>query len=131
MVRAFTEEASARRPRSEDITSVALAAGKKNAVAQILANEPGVLAGIDEAVWYFTNFGLAVERFSADGRSVRSGQPVLRLEGDSDRLLSLERVGLNLLQRMSGIATLHSAIAKYCARTWRRQSAQREYHRDA
>ena len=64
-----------------------------------------MLAGIDETVWYFTNFGLAVERAGADGQSIKPGQTILRLEGDSDRLLSLERVGLNLLQRMSGIAT--------------------------
>ena len=105
MVRAFTEELLHADRDPMDITSVALAAGRKNAVAQIIANEPGVLAGIDEAVWYFTNFGVAVERAGADGQSVKPGQAFLRLEGDSDRLLSLERVGLNLLQRMSGIAT--------------------------
>jgi nicotinate-nucleotide pyrophosphorylase (carboxylating) len=105
MVRAFTEELLHADREPIDITGVALAAGKKNAVAQIIANEPGVLAGIDEAVWYFTNFGLAVERAGADGQSVKPGHAFLRLEGDSDRLLSLERVGLNLLQRMSGIAT--------------------------
>ena len=105
MVRAFTEELLHADRDPLDITSVALAAGKKNAVAQIIANEPGVLAGIDEAVWYFTNFGLSVERSGADGQSIKPGQTILRLEGDSDRLLSLERVGLNLLQRMCGIAT--------------------------
>jgi nicotinate-nucleotide pyrophosphorylase (carboxylating) len=105
MVRAFTEELLHADRDPADITSVALAAGRKNAVAQIIANEPGVLAGIDEAVWFFTNFGLAVERAGADGQSVKPGQAFLRLEGDSDRLLSLERVGLNLLQRMSGIAS--------------------------
>jgi nicotinate-nucleotide pyrophosphorylase (carboxylating) len=106
MVRAFTEELLHADRDPVDITSAALSAGKKNAVAQIIANEPGVLAGIDEAVWYFTNFGLAVERAGADGQSVMPGQAFLRLVGDSDRLLSLERVGLNLLQRMSGIATM-------------------------
>jgi nicotinate-nucleotide pyrophosphorylase (carboxylating) len=105
MVRAFTEELLHADRDPLDITSAALAAGKKNAVAQIIANEPGVLAGIDEALWYFTNFGLAVERSGADGQCIKPGQTILRLEGDSDRLLSLERVGLNLLQRMSGIAT--------------------------
>jgi nicotinate-nucleotide pyrophosphorylase (carboxylating) len=105
MVRVFIEELLHADRDPEDITSAALAAGKKNAVAQIIANEPGVLAGIEEAFWYFTNFGLAVERAGADGQCVKAGQAFLRLEGDSDRLLSLERVGLNLLQRMSGIAT--------------------------
>jgi nicotinate-nucleotide pyrophosphorylase (carboxylating) len=105
MVRTFTEELLHADRDPEDITSAALAAGRKNAVAQIIANEPGVLAGIEEAVWYFTNFGLTVERSGADGQSVKPGQAFMRLEGDSDRLLTLERVGLNLLQRMSGIAT--------------------------
>jgi nicotinate-nucleotide pyrophosphorylase (carboxylating) len=105
MVRTFTEELLHADRDPVDITSVALGAGRKNAVAQIIANEAGVLAGIEEAVWYFTNFGLAVERSGADGQSVKAGQAFMRLEGDSDLLLSLERVGLNLLQRMSGIAT--------------------------
>ena len=109
MVRTFTEELLHADRDPLDITSAALGAGRKNAVAQIIANEPGVLAGIDEAVWYFTNFGLAVERAGADGQSVKAGQAIMRLEGDTDRLLSLERVGLNLLQRMSGIATPRSA----------------------
>jgi nicotinate-nucleotide pyrophosphorylase (carboxylating) len=105
VVRTFTEELLHADREPMDITSVALGAGRKNAVAQIVANEAGVLAGIDEAVWYFTNFGLAVERGGVDGQSVKPGQAFLRLEGDSDRLLTLERVGLNLLQRMCGIAT--------------------------
>jgi nicotinate-nucleotide pyrophosphorylase (carboxylating) len=105
MVHTFTEELLRADREPMDITSVALAAGRTNTVAHITANEAGVLAGIDEAVWYFTNFGLAVERGGADGQSVKPGQVFLRLEGDSDRLLSLERVGLNLLQRMCGIAT--------------------------
>jgi len=105
MVRTFTEELLRADRDPADITSVALAAGRTNATAHIVANERGVLAGIDEAVWYFTNFGLAVERVGADGQSVERGQTFLKLEGSSDRLLSLERVGLNLLQRMCGIAT--------------------------
>lgn len=106
MVRTFMEELLRADRDPLDITSMALAAGRNNAVAHLIANEPGVLAGLDEAAWYFSNFGLAVERGGADGQSVKPGQAFLRLEGDSDRLLSLERVGLNLLQRMSGIATM-------------------------
>lgn len=88
-----------------DLTSTALAAAQGSTQARIVANESGVLAGLDEAVWFFTNFGLAAKRLGADGQSLEPGQEFLELEGNANLLLSLERVGLNLLQRMCGIAT--------------------------
>lgn len=105
MVRTFMEELLREDREPCDLTSTSLVTGKGVARASILSNEPGVLAGLDEAVWYFTRFGLSVQRGGADGQTLVPGQPFLHLEGDPVQLLSLERVGLNLLQRMSGIAT--------------------------
>ncbi len=88
-----------------DLTSAALGAAEGRGQACIVANEPGTLAGLAEAVWFFTKHGLAAEPHAADGEALKPGQGFLQLQGDCGLLLSLERVGLNLLQRMSGIAT--------------------------
>jgi len=103
--RTITEELLRVDRGTGDVTSAALGATENHARALIIAKEPGVLAGIEEAVWYFTNFGVAAKRSAADGQSVEAGQELLALEGNAEQLLSLERVGLNLLQRMCGIAT--------------------------
>jgi nicotinate-nucleotide pyrophosphorylase (carboxylating) len=105
MVRTFTEELLRVDREPLDLTSSALAVTGGRGKARIIANEAGVLAGLDEAVWYFTNFGASALRLSADGQKLEPGQAFLELEGNAELLLTLERVGLNLLQRMSGIAT--------------------------
>lgn len=104
-VRTLTEELLRADREPCDLTSAALGVVKGAARAHIISNETGVLAGLDEAVWYFTRFGLSAERSGADGQALKPGQAFLQLEGDAELLLSLERVGLNLLQRMCGIAT--------------------------
>jgi nicotinate-nucleotide pyrophosphorylase (carboxylating) len=88
-----------------DLTAVALGIDNETHRAAIITNEPGILAGLDEAAWLFRSFGLAVEPLMRDGNELGPGDTVLRIEGPLKTLLSLERVGLNLLQRMSGIAT--------------------------
>jgi nicotinate-nucleotide pyrophosphorylase (carboxylating) len=105
MVSTFTGELLRVDREPVDLTSSALAITDGRAKARMIANEPGVLAGLDEAVWFFTNFGANAQRLSADGQKLEPGQAFLELEGDAELLLTLERVGLNLLQRMSGIAT--------------------------
>ena len=112
LLRVLTEELlrSDKEPRTPvgwpcDLTVEALGAGKGETEAQILANEVGVLAGLDEATWFFTNFGAQVMPHATDGQSLEPGKPIMTVEGESGLLLSLERVALNLLQRMSGIAT--------------------------
>ncbi|MBI3990472.1 MAG: carboxylating nicotinate-nucleotide diphosphorylase [candidate division NC10 bacterium] len=89
-----------------DLTVQALMSGREQGRAEMVANEAGILAGLDELVWFYRRHGLALERLKADGDLVHPGEAVLRAEGDLKTLLALERTGLNLLQRMSGIATL-------------------------
>jgi nicotinate-nucleotide pyrophosphorylase (carboxylating) len=117
MVRILMEELlrGDKEPRSPadwpcDLTVEALGAGKGESDAVFIANEPGILAGLDEAVWFFTDSGARATPHAADGQALEPGKPFLTLEGDSGLLLSLERVGLNLLQRMSGIATAARAL---------------------
>lgn len=88
-----------------DLTAAALKLAGKRASASMIAREEGVIAGLSEfALLYETN-GMAVTIEKADGDVIQTGETVLRAEGDQGSLLALERTGLNLLQRMSGIAT--------------------------
>ena len=90
----------------QDLTVAALEIKSKKVCASVLARESGVAAGFEEFAFLLEGHGIAVGLEKEDGGIFRAGETVLRLEGDQNELLSLERVGLNLLQRMSGIATL-------------------------
>lgn len=81
--------------------------------AEIIAQENGVLAGLEEAVKIFEYFGLKTESKTRDGMKLKKGEIVLRIRGSSRKILQCERLALNFMGRMSGIATLAS---KYIAR---------------
>jgi nicotinate-nucleotide pyrophosphorylase (carboxylating) len=89
-----------------DLTVAALEIKSKKVCASVLARESGVAAGFEEFAFVLEGHGIAVGFEKKDGETFQEGETVLRLEGDQNELLALERVGLNLLQRMSGIATL-------------------------
>jgi len=88
-----------------DITSDAVI-GTARCRAHIVAREEGVIAGIEEAVFLFRHFGVDVNLLVADGDSVRAGTAVLELAGPARQILLVERTALNILGRMSGIASL-------------------------
>jgi nicotinate-nucleotide pyrophosphorylase (carboxylating) len=73
--------------------------------AVVFAKEAGVAAGIEETVIFAESLGLSVMAEVADGDEVKSGTVMLRLSGNARDILSAERTMLNLLSRMSGIAT--------------------------
>lgn len=73
--------------------------------AVIRAKDAGIVAGLEEARALFEHFGVAVRQHSADGRRVAAGAPLLELEGHARAILLLERTALNIIGRMSGIAT--------------------------
>ncbi len=116
MLRTFMEELLRVDREPGDLTCAALGIGQGQAQARIIANEAGILAGLEEAFWFYTHFGLKAERQAADGQALQAGQSLLHLEGDAELLLSLERVGLNLLQRMCGIATATQRLAEQARR---------------
>lgn len=89
-----------------DITTEGVCRGEK-ARAVVVAKEGGVLAGIGFALRVFELLG-GVELIKSlrDGEEFSKGDEVLVLEGPSDVLLKGERVALNLMQRLSGIATV-------------------------
>ncbi|HEX2713950.1 MAG TPA: carboxylating nicotinate-nucleotide diphosphorylase [Candidatus Acidoferrales bacterium] len=105
-VHALTNELLRSDLEPADLTVEALGLAGCLAEARIVALEPGVVAGLEEAAWLYDRFGLSVERFKADGERVNPDEAVLQVRGDSKDLLRVERLGLNLIQRMSGIATV-------------------------
>jgi len=89
--------------QSGDITSVLLP--KKKIKAKIISRQEGVLAGIRFARDVFYLKGCRVRIIRKDGAKVKPNQIILQVSGDAKSILSCERTVLNLLSRMSGIAT--------------------------
>lgn len=75
--------------------------------AQLLVKENGILAGVDVAleVFQLVDSNLTVDVFMHDGDKITVGDVVLHVTGSSQSILKAERLVLNLMQRMSGIAT--------------------------
>ena len=91
--------------RSGDITSDLTVPEETSALATIYAKEKAVLAGILEVAAIADFSGLEYEILSFEGNWTQAQQPVMRLRGKARTLLRVERVCLNIVQRMSGIAT--------------------------
>jgi nicotinate-nucleotide pyrophosphorylase (carboxylating) len=90
-----------------DITSEMLIPEDATATAALVAREPGVLSGIDAFSVAMSAVGgrVNVTLLLRDGDSFAAGETLAEVSGDARSLLRAERVGLNLVQRMSGIAT--------------------------
>jgi len=89
--------------RGGDITSVLLP--KKKIKAKIISRQEGVLAGVKFAGDIFRLKGCNVKIIKKDGAKLKSNQIILQISGNAGTVLSCERTALNLLSRMSGIAT--------------------------
>src|SRR6202142_1655767 len=90
----------------KDLTVSALEIKSKPVSAIVKTQEAGVAAGLEEFAFLFESHGISVRFEKKDGEIIAPGDTILRMKGDHGTLLSLERSGLNLLQRMSGIATM-------------------------
>lgn len=90
-----------------DITTDNLIDEKNMKTAVITAKENGILCGIDIAIMTFNmlNSTLVFEILKQDGQKVLKGEDVLIIKGSTKDILKAERVALNFLQRMSGIAS--------------------------
>lgn len=91
-----------------DVTSLWVLPPELGARGRFLVKEPGVIAGLEVAAEVFRQVDADVSwrTFIPDGSTVRPGDVVAEVVGRAQSLLSAERVALNFLQRMSGIATL-------------------------
>ncbi len=96
-----------------DITSQTLLSDER-ASAVIKAKEDCILAGLEEAKTIFEQFGLTTETVFLDGQEVLKDADILRIEGLAKSILSCERLALNFLMRMSGIATQTKALIEKC-----------------
>lgn len=88
-----------------DITSDAIL-GDERCSARIIAREPGVIAGLDEAVILFEAHGVDVKPLVRDGAAADRGSVLATLEGPARAILLVERTALNIMGRMSGIASM-------------------------
>ena len=102
-----------------DLTTRACLTGPRPAKARFVAKEPFVLAGIQVAARVFTLLEPAIvfDAQMKDGARVASGDLLACVSGDASSLLQGERVALNLLQRMCGVATLTSRYVEAVAGT--------------
>ena len=91
----------------EDVSTASVCPQARRAEVQLIAKADGVIAGLDVFARTFALLDPAtmVEATVADGDEVHAGQHLATVKGDARVLLSGERVALNYLQRMSGIAT--------------------------
>jgi nicotinate-nucleotide pyrophosphorylase (carboxylating) len=88
-----------------DITTSLIVPADARAQATVIAKQVGIVAGIEEVNIFLQSLGLEVEASVNDGKKVRPGEVLLKISGDARTLLTAERTVLNLLSRMSGIAT--------------------------
>lgn len=89
-----------------DITTDNIETDKK-ILAVIVAKEDAVLAGLDfvKEVFFLVDNSLNIENLKKDGQEVKKGEKVFKIKGSGKSILKGERVALNILQRLSGIAT--------------------------
>ncbi|MDO5834980.1 MAG: carboxylating nicotinate-nucleotide diphosphorylase [Methanobacterium sp.] len=90
----------------EDITTCALIPPGLNVKGRVMAKESGIIAGVGLAVDIFAEFGVETDLMVMDGEKIDNGQIIMEIFGDPRNILSVERTALNLLMRMSGIATV-------------------------
>ena len=92
---------------SEDVTTNAILPKDCQGEAELLCKQDGIIAGLDVFARAFTLLDdkVWIEFFTKDGDEVHKGQKLAKVVGSMQAILSAERVGLNYLQRMSGIAT--------------------------
>jgi nicotinate-nucleotide pyrophosphorylase (carboxylating) len=102
-----------------DITSKALFDGAATGRAVIKSKESGVLSGgyLLEPVFHANDHSITVELLLSDGGSLEPGTRICTIRGPLLGILSGERIALNFLQRLSGIATMTAALARRIAHT--------------
>ena len=97
-----------------DITTQSIVARNTRARARFVAGENMIVAGLEaaEEVFLTLDSQQQLEAFVSDGEPVEAGKVIARMIGFADVLISAERTALNLLQRLSGIATLTNQYVK-------------------
>lgn len=102
-----------------DHTSLSTIPKKQQGKAQLIIKEEGILAGVDVGLQVFktVDSSLEVEVFRKDGENVSIGDVVLIVSGNIHSILIAERLVLNIMQRMSGVATVTRKVVNAIAST--------------
>ena len=93
-----------------DITTDSLIKKNEKISAVVVAKEDGIFAGAEE--FAFLNKDLKINQLKGDGDEIKNGDRLINVLGNATKILEKERTSLNLLQRMSGIATLTNNLVK-------------------
>jgi nicotinate-nucleotide pyrophosphorylase (carboxylating) len=103
----FLEIAIAEDIGEGDHTSLATIDPKQKGKAKLVAKEDGILAGIDIAKIIFHRFdpNIIFHPYKVDGNEIKNGDIIFELNGNAIAILMGERLALNIIQRLSGIAT--------------------------
>ncbi|MEA2054241.1 MAG: carboxylating nicotinate-nucleotide diphosphorylase [Candidatus Thermoplasmatota archaeon] len=96
-----------------DITSDGLL-GDEAGKAFIISKECCILAGLEEAKAVFSHLGLTVNLIMKDGEEARANDRVMEIKGKARSILAGERLALNVISRMSGIASITNELVKTC-----------------
>lgn len=111
-IKKFIQDALSEDVGAGDVTALACLSDRRVSRAKVISREPTKIAGIALSQKIFQTFDSKIH-FSAevkDGDQVKSNQVLFNIEGPERAILSAERVALNSLQRMSGIATLTDKV---------------------
>ena len=102
-----------------DLTALTIVPEGARATAVVQARQPGVLSGgaVFARTMQLVDAQLEVEQLVAEGMAFAAGDDLLKVSGPAASLLTAERVGLNLLQRMSAIATATAELVGLVAHT--------------
>lgn len=118
-IQQFINAALAEDTGDGDHTSLACIPSSAKGKAKLLVKETGILAGVDLALQIFKTVdpSLKLNVFIKDGSKIKPGDVVLAVEGYSRSILLAERLVLNCMQRMSGIATKTNHLVRLCKGT--------------
>ncbi len=118
-IQEFIAQALAEDAGDGDHTSLACIPSTAKGKAQLLVKEDGIIAGVELAIKIFKHIDktLHTKVFIKDGAIVKQGDIVFTVEGKAHSILIAERLVLNCMQRMSGIATATNKMIQLCAGT--------------
>ena len=110
----FISEAIEEDIREGDHSTLSTIPAESTGKAQLLIKENGVIAGLElaEKVFHTLDSALKLDYFKSDGDQVQTGEVALEVHGHVRAILSAERLVLNLMQRMSGIATYTDKLCR-------------------
>ncbi len=115
----FVREALAEDSGDGDHTSLAIIPARHKGKTRLLVKEQGIVAGVEAArlIFRYIDKNIVFKELITDGSAVKKGDIVFTAEGNTQTLLTAERLVLNVMQRMSGIATHTHQLMELCKGT--------------